>query len=151
LNVPTIQGPATPKGFAGWIGLQSYSVGVSTIAIPGGKAGKPVASLLQLTKAVDATSPLFASAYFSGKAFSGATKLYVVSTNSSTPVTEVQIELHNVTVVSDSAASGDDAPTEQLTLSFDAIQYCTPQAKGQPVCSAWNFKTSAPVFPSDKK
>jgi type VI protein secretion system component Hcp len=152
LNVPTIKGSVTTKGYEGWIGLQSYSVGV-TVPAPrtgggGGAGGKPVASLLQISKPVDETSPLFAQAYFSGKPFAGATKLYVVLQNAPDTTAPVQIELRDVVVESDSTAAGGNAPNETISLSYDAIQYCAPPVTGtQLICKSYNFKLNTPTFP----
>jgi type VI protein secretion system component Hcp len=150
LDVPTIKGTVITKGYTGWIQVQSYGFGVGLDVLSGGgRSGKASAVPLHLQKTVDETSPLFAQAYFSGKPFAGTTKLDILESNKGELLPAVQVELHDATVLSDSTATGSDSPTEQISIAYDAIQYCIPSSNGTQLCTAWNFKTNTSSYPSN--
>ena len=105
LKIPNVTGPVTNSGFAGDIQLTAYSQGFTdpaTVAGSGGAStGKTTCGAINITKAVDSTSPDFLQYVTRGIAIPSATIYFLGSVNGKAPTSvPYTIVLTNVRVVS---------------------------------------------------
>jgi virginiamycin B lyase len=145
LQVPGVTGPATFDGKNGYIAVDGYSIGADGGRAANGAPKKPELGALQISKAVDATSPVFSNHYFTGEPFKGVTTLEFAAPNSKAP--EQVIELTNATVVSDAIDGSSGGTSEQLTFAYAGIKFCTAAVQSSTLtCTQYNF-TAPPTPP----
>ena len=106
------------------VDVQSWSWGVTsnaTLATGTLSSGKPVVSDLQITKTVDASSPLFVAGATSGKHY--ATAQLTLYQGGEKPIEYYTYELTDVIITSvQQAGSGNEVPNEQVSLAFRAFK-----------------------------
>lgn len=119
-----IPGESVDSKHPGTIDVQSFSSGVQQQAPSGagGGAGKASLSNLSLTKWVDKSTPTLFVNCASGLHLAKAT-LYVRPTNSTNDMYKVILQDVIITSVSNTAAVGQERPTENLSLSYSRIQW----------------------------
>lgn len=106
------------------VDVQSWSWGVTsnaTLAAGTLSSGRPVVSDLQITKTVDASSPLFVAGATSGKHY--ATAQLTLYQGGEKPIEYYTYELTDVIITSvQQAGSGNEVPNEQVSLAFRAFK-----------------------------
>ena len=105
LKLPGVTGTVTRAAFAGDIQLTAYSQGFTDPATvgtgSGSGAGRTTCGDINITKAVDSTSPEFLQYVTRGVALPSVTIYFLGSVNGATPANvPYTIALHNVRVVS---------------------------------------------------
>jgi type VI protein secretion system component Hcp len=105
LKIPGVTGPVTHAAFVGDIELTAYSQGftdpASLVSNGGAGEGKTTCGAINITKAVDSTSPDFLQYVTRGMGIPSATIYFLGSANGATPANvPYTIVLTNVRVVS---------------------------------------------------
>jgi type VI protein secretion system component Hcp len=142
LAVPTPGGATGTLQLDGNNPLPVFSASWGETYIPGtsGGIGTSQASDLTLQTQESIVSPVLLATLTGNKHFAEA----VLTLQA--PGTQIQLTLTNVHVVTDSigAFMGGGAPSESVTLHFDAIQESVTTAK-QTVAQGWDFKAHKPT------
>jgi type VI secretion system secreted protein Hcp len=154
----TIKGESQDQNHLNWIGVKSVAFGIEnpiTIgsATSGAGVGKAKLDQLEITKAVDSASPLLFSAVGLGVHFPTVT-LAIRKAGGTTAPTDYLIYTFAMVFVSEvswSAESGDDTPTEKVTLVYGAmsISYAKQSPTGAlltPVVSNWSQVLNQPTL-----
>lgn len=135
LNVDTIPGEATARGFANQIEVLDWAFGVSTSIAPtntGAGASKSKPHDFVFVHRYDRASPLLFLAACTGKHLPKA--VLTVQRAGETPFVYLTVTLSNlfVTSVTDALESGDGLPLEQVHLDYGgiALSYRTQNPDG---------------------
>jgi type VI secretion system secreted protein Hcp len=147
LTVEGLEGEATAKGFEGQIVLDSFQLGAnnptSIGAGTGAGAGKVNLSNFTVTKRTDASSvPLFL-ACCKGDHFPNAEVTIRKAGGEQVEFIKYKFDTVFVEDINWSGGSGDDVPTEVLSLAFGAVEMTyTPQnadgTMGSPIVAKWD-------------
>lgn len=152
LQIDGVNGEATREGFQNAIEILSFSMGASNPVIVGSgatglAAGKASVSEFSIMKQTDSASALLFQACCSGKHFPKA-KITLHRAGGDNPVDYLVYELEEVMIssLSWSGSTGEDRPTESLSLSFGKITVTySPQTgkgdkKASPVIGSWDLR-----------
>jgi type VI secretion system secreted protein Hcp len=149
LKLGTLKGESVVKGFEDQIQLLSWGWGMTqsgtTHTASGGGAGKVDVSDLQISKHVDAASPMLALACCKGTHYDTAT--LTMRKAGGTALEYVTITLTNLIVTSYSVSEGGggDLLTDTFTLNFGKFKYSfQPQdnkgaKKGGAIDATWDI------------
>jgi len=149
LKLGTLKGESVVKGFEDQIQLLSWGWGMTqsgtTHTASGGGAGKVDVSDLQISKHVDAASPMLALACCKGTHYDSAT--LTMRKAGGTALEYVTITLTNLIVTSYSVSEGGggDLLTDTFTLNFGKFKYSfQPQdnkgaKKGGAIDATWDI------------
>lgn len=103
-----IAGDSRAVGYENWIAIDSFSMGTSSAAVPGGPmTSKPSVSELSWSQSLDATAPAVLFALLEGQSIGQATIEKVVLDLSGRPVTVMQQSLDDVLFSSFSLSTND--------------------------------------------
>lgn len=145
-----VSGDGSPAGHgAGSIEIQSFSWGTTNTGggtVKGGGSGKVSASSFSVKKSIDKATPILFQMCASGKHVTGATLYFDEPINSSgtasTFDTYMTVQLSNVWISSDSiskaSTTGDDRPSESITLNFTKIIITSTPPGGTPTTFSWD-------------
>jgi type VI protein secretion system component Hcp len=132
LKVPGVEGGSAMAHYRGWSDLLAFSFGGVTDDPKLPTAPVP----LELTKAIDSASPIFAKLYEEQRVVPGTTELLFITPEG----VELKVSLTDIVVISDRwTANGTAAPVEKIGLSYTKIMYCAETA-----CAGWDYKTGQP-------
>jgi type VI secretion system secreted protein Hcp len=152
LKIPGIAGESTRVNYAGWIELNTFSMGVSSTARIGSSgggagAGKTVCHALTVVKPLDTTSPELALDAASDKHL--ATVILAALSSGATAHEFLRFTLKNafITAVQFSGDSVSNSHTETVTIEAEQIQITAePQQVdgrgGQPVTTNINCQSN---------
>jgi type VI secretion system secreted protein Hcp len=152
LKIPGITGESTRVNYAGWIPLNSFSMGISSTANIGSSgggagAGKTVCHALTVVKPLDTTSPELALDAASDKHLS--TVILAALSGGGEPREFLRFTLKNafITAVQFGGDSVTSSRTETLTIEAEQIQVTAmPQqidgTGGQPVTTTINCQSN---------
>ena len=139
LKLDDIVGESNVKLFPQWINLHDFEVGFNAGLTKRGAAGgagpgKPSCGEFKLTKRIDRASPPLLLATMSGKHFQKAEIHFRRSSESSEAFLKYELQNVMVSSLGESGGSGDDAPTESLSLNFTkaTIMYSPMNVDGKP-------------------
>ncbi len=125
MEIEGIKGNVTADGHKEWIGLSSFSYGISRpVSTPAGstknrEVGAPNISEIQVTKEMDQASPYLFTESCIGKG--KKVKVHFCRTSQDKLETYLEYELENAVVSSYSVSSGGERPTESFALNFTKI------------------------------
>jgi type VI secretion system secreted protein Hcp len=145
LQLDGIKGESTDKDHKDWIQLLSYSQSISQPVVPvrggGGGVGAPAHQEFFVTKRVDSASPLLYEACATGKFIKSAV-IEVVRSGARETEKYIVIRMTDVIITSASSTSGNDTPSETISLNYASIQWTyTPQnpdgSPGADVTASW--------------
>jgi type VI secretion system secreted protein Hcp len=155
LKLENVTGEAVRAGFAGWISLDSFTMGAmnpATIgsATGGAGGGKVSLSPISVIKKTDKASPILFQNCCSGVHSPTAT-IALNKAGGSAAVKYLQYDLKEVFIESISwsgSSGGDDTPTESVSLAYGSINVTyTPQkvdgTADAAVVAGWDVKANA--------
>ncbi len=134
LKLDSVKGESKTKGYEDQIAVLAWSWGGTQSGTfhtqgGGGGAGKVNVNDLSMTKYIDKSSTVMYKSMCQGKHFKEAL-LTCRKAGGEKPVEFLKIKLTNILVASISVggASGEETPTENVTLNFEKFEYIyTPQ------------------------
>jgi type VI secretion system secreted protein Hcp len=130
LKIDGVPGSSTDPQHAGWIEVSSFSWGASNTEAAaqgsGGATGKAKLSSIQITKKLDAASPVLFQALSTGRHYKEVVIELRKSGGQGSPY--YQVTMTDVLVAADKTSAG-DRPTESLTLNFTKIEVKSSQQK----------------------
>ena len=149
LCIREIPGDVSADLFKDCIQVIGFAERLSVEPLPPG--GIPVRDFgpIRVVKLIDKATPLLSISAANGAVLEQATLSFVRQCDEA-PVTYYEVRLTNgVLVTSISATAGEDIPTEQVSLSFNKIQWaytpvnddCSTEAE---ITRGWNLVTNAP-------
>jgi len=158
LKLPGVTGPATQSAFAGDIQLTAYSQGFTDPTTvdtgTGSGAGRATCGAINITKAVDSTSPEFLQYVAQGTAIPSLTIYFLGSLNGATPASvPYTIVLTNVRVTS--IMQGDTVThtsglgiTENISMVAEKFQFTYRSVNqngsvGKTGIFSWNCATNS--------
>lgn len=153
LKLGDIEGEVDDNGgdFENAIEVLAFSEGLAiAISPPGGDrtASRPNGSDINITKYLDAASPIIRSNLAAGQVIREAT-ISVRNTGGQNPFVFFEIKLTNVFVTSASTggSGGEVRLTENISLTYETIRWTYTKtddrgAAGERVTSGWDFKNS---------
>ena len=145
LEVPGVNGNGGNDLPDDAIVLNSYAFSTQTTT------NGPALSTIQVSKPLDATSPVFSDHYFKNQPFHGTSKITILQQGAAKTVVVAQIELANLSVVADTlGASTGSGASETLTFSYTAFQDCVSggnPAKSGNCATLGNLPTPTPTPP----
>lgn len=160
LKIENIDGESTEEKHKDWIEILSYSQGVSQPGTAlgggggggggGGRAERPVFTDFSVGKKLDKATPKLMLACASGQHLSSAT-LELTRGSGERQQVFMQYKMSDIIIskVEDSGQSGDDLPTESLSLNFAKIEwkYSLFSADGQTqsISTGWDLKKNQKV------
>ncbi|RYD77590.1 MAG: type VI secretion system tube protein Hcp [Verrucomicrobiaceae bacterium] len=127
-----IPGESLHANHANWIEIRGFSIGGELHANQPGKLG--------FTKLLDRASPLLLQAVASGRKYPKATLDLNVFTADPRNTSPVRIELEDLSVFSNSIASGGESTTEKFELAFGRIIYTYVLDPRAPVVTNYDFR-----------
>jgi len=133
LKIDGITGESTDNKHKGEIEVLSFSWGVKQTTSTGGSgggAGRAQVSDFSIVKHVDTASPQLFVAVCSGERFKDALFTLSKAGGKGEAVNFLKIKLADV-LISSFQSSGDDSPTEQVSLNFAKIEMSVRNAQGQ--------------------
>ena len=144
-----IQGEATDDRHKGCIDVLAWSWGASLPIDPtDGGAGAPNIQDFSFTKYIDKSSPILMEASTAGKNFP---KVEFFSHGSCCEAEYLKITMEKVFVTSfqTGGSTGEDRPTESVSLNFSKIEYCytyidADGKPGIPDCYGWDVQSNQP-------
>jgi type VI secretion system secreted protein Hcp len=142
LKIDGVPGSSTDPQHSGWIEISSFSWGATNTSSDaqgrGGGTGKAKLSDIQITKKVDAASPVLFQALTSGRHYKEVVIELRKSGGQGSPY--YRVTMSDVLVAADKTSAG-DRPTEALTLNFTKIEVKSSQQKSDGTPGAF---TTAP-------
>lgn len=127
MNITGVPGESMEKGHVGWIDIASFDHGLEAAAPStsgaGGGALRPVVQNFTVTKSLDKASPKLAQAVATG-AFLQQVQFHVVRSTPAGTRLAYAYTLHDAVVARChlSAATGGQAPTEEVSFIFRAVE-----------------------------
>lgn len=144
----TIKGEAIPKSDAGYLKIDSFSLGAHGTSNIGSQssgagAGKATFETFTITKQIDSASPTLFQAAATGKHFPDATLFFTHKAKGGQQQNYLEIKLFNLGIATiQDGASSSGAPEEQVTFNFLKIEETYLQNKGAPVTVGWDLATN---------
>ncbi len=141
---------STYPGSDGWFTLKDFDFGIESV-VSFGVVGKATANVVNLSKAVDSTSPGIFKVLTTGTRFKSAR--LVIRKAGAVKTGYLQYEFNTVLVSSQrwTGTSGDDSPQETVSLVVGQalLSYQRERPAGtydKAATAAWNFITNTSVF-----
>jgi type VI secretion system secreted protein Hcp len=152
LKIEGVDGESTLKGYEKWIGIQSWSWGVSNQPPPASvardyAAGKAEFSPLNVMKQVDVSTAALLRAAATGNHLKKVT-LVILRPDARGMTVLLKMDLEDVVVssVQHSGSAGGEAPTESVALAFGKVMlefFPSMNAAVKPTFS-WNLMENRP-------
>ncbi|MDE1766330.1 MAG: type VI secretion system tube protein Hcp [Thaumarchaeota archaeon] len=151
MKISGVTGDSKTKEFPGDIELQSFQFGIQHQIDPatGQSSGRTVFEPIVVTKSMDGTSPKIFTDVAGGTVIPRVDIYFAKTTPSGLLQTYAHYVLTNVIISSYSVSAGVDAPTENLSLNFQKIQFefSTTNPDGtlaSPGVASWDLALNTP-------